>query len=122
MDKTLRLKANQFEVNRQFMVIEEKIIQAQFDIMQKNDSYMSNIVQRWTEKEQYIERMEQEMSEKVDNRTMSEVFERINRLEQALEMDEQYSSSKSLGSISGEEEGSFDKDDSPQIKKMQTKR
>ena len=83
----MKIKANHFEVNRWLSILEEKLVQMQFEVLQKSNQVYSSMAERFDAREEVMREIENKLQDKVEMKIMGEVLERINNLESVLNVD-----------------------------------
>lgn len=96
----LKVKANNNEVNKKLMLLEEKIIGLDFDQMNNNNQVYSQMATKFDQREELLRDIENKLVNKVEMKVMGEVLERVNRLESILNVDLYESTVRSVGSYS----------------------
>eukprot|EP00347_Sterkiella_histriomuscorum_P007495 403348702 len=105
VDKILKQKTNITETTRKFEILEERIIQSNFDLHQFNDNYFREISLRLDKRDELVRDMQNSLVNKVEMKLMGEVLERVNKLESMMGIDDDLSTDRSIQFTDGENDG-----------------
>lgn len=96
IDRVLKLKANTTETTRRFEVLEERIIQSNFELQQFNEGYFRELNAKFEQREEIVKDITNQLANKVEMKLMGEVLERINKLESIMGVDDELSTDRSI--------------------------